>query len=70
MPEPVKSSRWGAKTAPEAPKVAEVKSAPKPAGFIEYPKIVYRGEETRRVNNAQEEQQAAVEGFGHFVPAK
>lgn len=73
MPDPLKSSRWGAKAPeapkPDAPKVAQVKSAPKPPGFQEFPKIVYRGEESLRVNNAEEEKLTATKGFGP-LPAK
>lgn len=67
MPDPLKSSRWGAKAEPakpEVPKVAEVKAQPRPTGFQEYPKIVYRGEESLRVNNAEEEKLTATKGFG------
>lgn len=62
------AKKWaGAKVPAEVKPVAEVKANPKPDGYQEYPKLVYRATDTLRVNNPQEERDAANSGYG---PAK
>lgn len=70
MAEP-KVSRWGAGKSPPAPEIAKPEAkaeAPKPAGFQEFPKVLYRGGLALVVNSAEEEEKARADGFGAYVP--